>query len=86
MLVLRVQVGDAGYRDPAGYPVPETKFVGQGAAVLFHAGRVVRGTWTKNDLTSAIKLSTKKGDLTVPAGRVWIELVPAANGDVTWTK
>ncbi len=86
VLVLRVQVGDAGYRDPAGYPVPETKFVGQGAAVLFHAGRAVRGTWSKNNLTSPIKLSTKKGNLTVPAGRVWIELVPAADGDVTWPK
>ena len=86
VLVLRVQVGDAGYRDPAGYPVPETKFVGEGAAVLFHAGRVIRGTWSKKDLTSPLELSTKQGDLTVPAGRVWIELVPAVNGDLTWTK
>jgi hypothetical protein len=86
VLVLRVQIGDAGYRDPAGYPVPETKFVGQGAALMFHAGRVVKGTWSKSNLTSALKLKTKEGDLTVPAGRVWIELVPAANGNVTWTK
>ena len=86
VLVLRVQVGDAGYRDPAGYPVPETKFVGEGAAVLFHAGRVIRGTWKKKELTSPLELSTKQGDLTVPAGRVWIELVPAVNGDLTWAK
>ena len=86
VLVLRVQVGDAGYRDPAGYPVPETKFVGEGAAVLFHAGRVIRGTWSKKELTSPLELSTKQGDLTVPAGRVWIELVPAVNGDLTWAK
>ncbi len=86
VLVLRVQVGDAGYRDPAGYPVPETKLVGEGAAVLFHAGRVIRGTWSKKDLASPLELSTKQGDLTVPAGRVWIELVPAVNGDLSWTK
>jgi len=86
VLVLRVQVGDAGYRDPAGYPVPETKFVGEGAAALFHDGRVVRGTWSKPKLTSPLELSTKEGDLTVPAGRVWIELVPAVNGDLTWAK
>jgi hypothetical protein len=86
VLVLRVQVGDAGYRDPAGYPVPETKLVGEGAAVLFHAGRVVRGTWSKKELTSPLELSTKQGDLTVPAGRVWIELVPAVNGDLSWSK
>jgi hypothetical protein len=86
VLVLRVQVGDAGYRDPAGYPVPETEFVGGGAATLFHDGRVVRGTWSKKELTSQLKLSTKGGDLVVPAGHVWVELVPAANGNLTFSK
>ena len=50
MLVLRVKVGDAGYRDPAGNPVPETKFTGKGQAMIFHGGRLVRGTWTKSAL------------------------------------
>jgi hypothetical protein len=86
VLVLRVRVGDAGYRDPAGYPVPETKFEGKGAALLFHGGRVVKGTWTKDGLTGAIELATKGGELTVPAGHVWVELVPAANGNVTFAK
>jgi hypothetical protein len=86
VLVLRVRVGDAGYRDPAGYPVPETKFEGKGAALLFHGGRVVKGTWTKDGLTGAIELATKGGELTVPAGHVWVELVPAVNGNVTFAK
>jgi len=86
VLVLRVKVGDAGYRDPAGYPVPETKLEGTGAALLFHGGRVIRGTWSKDGLTGAIELATKAGELTVPAGRTWIELVPAANGNVTFAK
>jgi len=86
VLVLRVKVGDAGYTDPAGYPVPETKFEGEGDALLFHDGRVVRGTWTKDGLTGAIELATKDGELTVPAGHVWMELVPAVNGDVTFAK
>jgi hypothetical protein len=86
VLVLRVKVGDAGYRDPAGYPVPETKFEGTGAALLFHGGRVIRGTWTKDGLTGAIELATKSGELKVPAGRTWIELVPAVDGDVTFAK
>ena len=47
---------------------------------------MIRGTWSKKDLTSPLELSTKQGDLTVPAGRVWIELVPAVNGDLTWAK
>lgn len=86
VLVLRVKVGDAGYRDPAGYPVPETKFEGTGAALLFHGGRVVKGSWTKDGLTGAIQLATKKGELTVPAGHVWVELVPAVDGQLTFAK
>ena len=88
VLVLRVKVGDAGYTDPAGNPVPETKFEGTGEAMLFHGGKLVRGTWSKTGVESPIQLSTKAGELTVPAGRTWIELVPvdAANGGVTFGK
>jgi hypothetical protein len=66
--------------------VPETKFEGKGAALLFHGGRVIKGTWSKDGLTGAIELATKGGELTVPAGRVWVELVPAVNGNVTFAK
>jgi hypothetical protein len=86
VLVLRVQVGDAGYLDPAGNHVPETKFTGQGAAMLFHGGRLVKGTWKKSDLKSPLQLSTKAGKLTVPAGHTWIELVPVNGGNVTYKK
>lgn len=86
VLVLRVEVGDAGYTDPAGNPVPETKLEGTGPAMLFHDGRLVRGTWSKKDLGSPIELSTKAGELTVPAGHTWIELIPLEGGNVTFTK
>ncbi|QNN53524.1 DUF3048 domain-containing protein [Nocardioides mesophilus] len=83
LLVLRVQVGDAGYRDPAGNPVPETKFTGTGEAMVFHDGEVVRGSWKKDGLDGAVELSTKAGELTLPPGKVWMELVPAKGGNVT---
>lgn len=86
VLVLRVKIGDAGYRDPAGYPVPETKLEGKGPALLFHGGRLVRGAWHKDGLRGQITLSGKDGDLKVPAGHVWMELVPTVNGDITWAK
>lgn len=86
VLVLRVEVGDAGYRDPAGNPVPETKLVGTGPALLFHGGRLVRGTWSKDALDGELTLSTKKGDLPVPAGHTWIELIPQVTGNVAWQK
>lgn len=86
VLVLRVKVGDAGYKDPAGNPVPETKLVGQGDAMVFHGGKLVRATWTKSDLGTPIELKTKAGELTLPPGKVWIELVPSNGGNVTFTK
>ena len=84
VLVLRVQVGDAGYKDPAGNPVPETKLIGKGQALLFTGGEVVKGGWKKTGLDSPISLFQGKHELKVPAGRTWIELVPAADGNVTY--
>ncbi|NUR06074.1 MAG: DUF3048 domain-containing protein [Nocardioidaceae bacterium] len=81
VLVLRVKVGDAGYKDPAGNPVPETKFTGSGKAMLFHNGRVVRAKWSK-ELDSTLQLSTSSGPLQVPAGHTWLELVPQNGGNV----
>jgi hypothetical protein len=82
VVVLRVEVGDAGYRDPAGYPVPETKFTGRGAAVVFHGGRMVRGTWVKNGYDAVPTLRTAAGPLEIPPGKVRIELVPRLGGDL----
>ncbi len=77
VLVLRVREGDAGYLDPAGNPVPETLYFGKGPALLFHAGKLERGTWTKKSRKHPVQLSSASGGaLKVPAGHVWIELVP----------
>jgi hypothetical protein len=86
VLTLQVRVGDAGYLDPAGNRVPETQFVGDGPAWLFHGGRMIKATWHKDKLTSTLSLKAKNGTITVPAGHVWIELVPAGPGNVTWQK
>lgn len=88
VLVLRVHEGNAGYLDPAGNPVPETIFSGKGDLMLFHRGQVVSGTWQKKKLASRLKLSTAAGPLKVPAGHVWIELVPVdgQGGHVSFRK
>lgn len=85
LLVLRVRVGDAGYADPGGNFVPETKFQGTGQALLFHAGKVVTGTWQKKKLKGALQLKAAGKELLVPAGRTFVELVPA-DGSVNYTK
>ena len=84
VLVLRVREGDAGYRDPAGNPVPETLFFGKGQLMLFHNGQLVRGTWAKSGRDGQLSLSTAAGPLKVPAGHVWVELLPnkKSGGDV----
>ncbi|WP_183407854.1 DUF3048 domain-containing protein [Nocardioides marmoriginsengisoli] len=86
VLVLRTREGDAGYRDPAGNPVPETLFFGKGQLLLFHNGQVVRGTWAKETRESPLVLNTAAGPLKVPAGHVWIELLPrdSQGGKVTF--
>ena len=84
VLVLRVQVGDAGYKDPAGNPVPETKLEGQGQAVLFTGGKAIPLTWSKGGLDQPIELEDKLGSVTVPPGHTWIELVPASGGLVSY--
>ena len=87
VLVLRVEVGDAGYLDPAGNPVPETELDGTGAATLFHDGRMISGTWRKAGLAAPLELTTGTGrkaePLPVPPGHTWIELVPREGGSVT---
>ena len=76
VLVLRVRVGDAGYLDPAGNRVPETLYAGTGPAILFHGGTMTRGTWDKKSRKDPLQLTTSAGTMKVPAGHVWIELLP----------
>lgn len=82
VLVCRVHVGNAGYLDPAGNPVPETDFTGTGKAMVFHGGRMVRATWVKKGFSKTVRLRTKAGTLRIPRGHVWIELVPTNGGSV----
>lgn len=86
VVVLRVPVGDAGYLDPAGNPVPETRFTGSGEASVFHGGRMVRGTWRKAGLDARVQLENSGKPVELPPGKVWIELVPADGGNLTVTR
>lgn len=77
VLILRVRIGDAGYLDPIGDPVPETLLTGSGAAALLTDGRQLTGTWSKAGTGARLQLKGEDGRrLAVPPGRTWIELVP----------
>jgi hypothetical protein len=84
MIVVFAKVGDAGYTDPAGNPVPETVFKGEGDAMVFHGGQVDTVTWSKPSLNKALTFTDADGSAyTIDPGKVFIELVPKGSGSVT---
>ncbi|MEJ7634053.1 DUF3048 domain-containing protein [Aeromicrobium sp.] len=83
MIVLFCEVGDAGYTDPAGNPVPETKLEGRGRAMVFHGNTVNEVKWRKPGLEDSINFTTKDGaPFTIDPGKVFLELVPDEGGSV----
>ncbi len=83
LLVLSARVVDAGYRDPAGNPVPETLFEGSGAAVILRGNTVVKGKWNKSADDQQITLTDSTGtSVQLDPGHVWIELIPRDGGSV----
>ncbi|MCW2839753.1 MAG: hypothetical protein JWR55_1236 [Aeromicrobium sp.] len=84
MVVVFAKVGDAGYTDPAGNPVPETVFEGKGEAMVFHGSQVDTVTWNKPSLEEGLTFKAEDGsDYTIDPGKVFIELVPKGAGSVT---
>jgi hypothetical protein len=87
VLLLRVREGDAGYKDPAGNPVPETLFFGKGDAVLVSGNKALPCRWSKKARESQLHLTTKAGDsIPVPPGHTFVELVPTTTGQVTLSR
>jgi hypothetical protein len=84
MIVLFCRVGDAGYTDPAGNPVPETVFEGRGKAKIFHGKKVTTVNWLKPSLDESLSFTTGGGEpVTIEPGHVFLELVPKGAGSVT---
>ena len=84
LVVLFVREGNAGYLDPAGNPVPETRLKGRGKAVILAGNRVVSATWQKSTLGSTLSFKGKDGrPVTIRPGKVWLELVPQGAGAVS---
>lgn len=82
VLALRVELVDAGYVDPGGNKVERTITTGTGDAVLVSGFAVQELSWSKNSDDDIWQLSDADGEeVSVPAGRTWIALVPV-EGDV----
>ncbi|MGZ5369108.1 MAG: DUF3048 domain-containing protein, partial [Aeromicrobium sp.] len=84
LLILYARVGDAGYTDPAGNPVPETIFEGSGKALILHGDTATDATWNKKSLKHEITLADKDGKpLSIDPGHVWVNLVPQGGGSAS---
>lgn len=84
VVVLRVDIANTGARDAAGNPVPETKMVGGGEALVASGGSTVAATWSKAAPTAPVVLSVPGGaPVELAPGNTWIELVPNGSGSVT---
>jgi hypothetical protein len=84
VVVLRVDVVNTGYRDPANNPVPETKLLGSGQAVVATGGKTVLATWSKASVGGVLTLRGSDGaPIRLAPGSTWVELVPNRNGSVS---
>ena len=63
--------------------VPAMRTIGSGRAVLFTAGRVIDGTWSRTDNETWFTFSTPAGALVVPPGLSWIHIIPH-DRPLTW--
>ena len=83
VVVLRVDVVNTHYRDPANNPVPETKLVGSGHAVVATGGKTVQATWSKASTAAVLTLRGSDGaPIRLAPGSTWVELVPNGSGSV----
>ena len=66
---------DTGFTDPSGAPVPEAELVGEGEALVFTDGRVVRGRWRKTSPEAVTEyLDSSGAPIRLTPGPTWIEL------------
>lgn len=61
--------------------LPTSKTIGSGKAYVFADGRVVEGTWNREEETDWFTITDVDGDvIAVPPGKIWVSLVPADRG------
>lgn len=65
----------------SGKPVPAEHTIGSGKAYVFADGKMVEGTWERDDETKWFTLTDTGGNvIPVPPGQSWVSLVPQSRG------
>ncbi|MGH2690896.1 MAG: DUF3048 domain-containing protein [Actinomycetota bacterium] len=63
--------------DSAGNPVPNFEIVGSGDLFVFRSGKVIKGTWQREDESASTRLVDAQGDdIALAPGQTWVELFP----------
>lgn len=83
VVVLRVQVVNTSYLDPAGNPVPDTDLKGQGDAIVATGGKTLKCHWSKKGVQERLVLQADDEDVLLAPGNTWIELVPREGSAVS---
>ena len=83
--VMAVNQLSTGFVDASGSDVPSWEVVGSGALTFLTAGgRVVTGTWQRDDLDQQTRYLDDAGNsVTFTPGVTWLQLLPASGGSVT---
>jgi hypothetical protein len=77
VLLMTVEIADAGYKDVAGASVPTSVVIGSGRVQLLRDGTTIAGTWSRAQRADGTTLRTDDGsDMLLRPGRTWVELVP----------
>ena len=85
LLMLRVKLRDAGYRDPAGNFVPEVVTTGSGKGWLAVGQQIQPIRWSKKSAAARWELTTESGSrIELPPGKSWISLFPKGTGEVDY--
>jgi hypothetical protein len=87
VVIQEVVVTDSNIVDVAGFPSPDVKVVGEGRAWILRDGRLIIGRWRRQSLGDVTVFETKGGDeIALAPGTTFIQLVPKAEGEVTFAK
>jgi hypothetical protein len=77
VIVMKAAQRSAGYTDSAGADVPTFDVIGFGAVMVLHGGEVRSGQWLRSAQSDGWVFLDEAGvQFTIPAGRVWLEIVP----------
>lgn len=78
IVVMVVELRDTGIVDAAGNPSLEPVVIGSGTAYVIRDGRVIEGTWERDDRADPTRLLDPQGEvIPLAPGRTWVELFPS---------